>query len=551
MIPPSFFVSEYRTRCADEKLPVASGGAADQAVLKGVKFYIYLRANVRAGFGTSSYKPQNMPDVMKTLFINPPSYEGFDGGAGSRYQARREIRSFWYPTWLAQPAALVPGSRLIDAPPDGLSVDQVAPLAKDYELAVLHTSTPSFPNDAKFAARLKQENPNIIVGMVGAHVGVLPLPSMHAAPAVDWMAVGEFEYACKDVASGKALSEIPGIAYRTNSHVEMTGERPTLEDMDSLPTVIEVYKRDLTIENYFIGYLQHPYVSLYTGRGCRSKCTFCLWPQTIGGHRYRVRSVDSVEAEMALAKRYFPQVREFFFDDDTFTDNLPRAEEIAKRLGRLGIRWSCNAKAIVPRKTLEVLKENGLRLLLVGYESGNQQILNNIKKGVRLDIAREFSKNAKELGITVHGTFIVGLPGETPETIQQTIKFACEVEPETIQVSIAAPYPGTELYRQAQEQGWLHVEEPRDLVDTHGIQIVALNYPGLSQTLIFNSVDEFYRKFYFRPRKMISLFSGMVRDPQVMKRRLREGVEFFKFLRERKTTSPEPVKEASAPAGVS
>ncbi len=100
-----------------------------------------------------------MPEVMKTLFLNPPSYEGFDGGAGARYQARREIKSFWYPTWLAQPAAMVPGSRLIDAPPDGLTVDQVAPLAKDYELAVLHTSTPSFANDAKFAAHLKEINP--------------------------------------------------------------------------------------------------------------------------------------------------------------------------------------------------------------------------------------------------------------------------------------------------------------------------------------------------------------------------------------------------------
>ena len=123
-----------------------------------------------------------MPDVMKTLFLNPPSYEGFDGGAGARYQARREIKSFWYPTWLAQPAAMVPGSRLIDAPPDGLTVDQVAPLAKDYELVVLHTSTPSFANDAKFAAHLKEVNPHIMVGMVGAHVGVLPLQSMNAAP---------------------------------------------------------------------------------------------------------------------------------------------------------------------------------------------------------------------------------------------------------------------------------------------------------------------------------------------------------------------------------
>jgi hopanoid biosynthesis associated radical SAM protein HpnJ len=486
-----------------------------------------------------------MSDVLKTLFVNPPSFEGFDGGAGSRYQARREIRSFWYPTWLAQPAAMVPGSKLIDAPPDGLTVDQVAAMAKDYELIVLHTSTPSFSNDARFAARLKEENPRVIVGMVGPHVGVMPSESMNGAPAVDWIAIGEFDYACKDVASGMPLRDVAGLAYREDGRVEFTAPRPAIQNMDELPTVMDVYKRDLTIENYFIGYLQHPYVSHYTGRGCRSKCTFCLWPQTLGGHSYRVRSVENVLNEMALAKKYFPQVREFFFDDDTFTDNATRAEEIAKGLGKLGLTWSCNAKANVPRKTLEVLKANGLRLLLVGYESGNQQILNNIKKGIRLDIAREFSKNAKELGITIHGTFILGLPGETPETIQQTIRYACEIEPETIQVSLAAPYPGTELYRQAQEQGWLQPQSD-GLVDTHGIQNTALNYPGISQTLIFNSVDEFYRKFYFRPRKMISLFGGMLRDPQVMKRRLREGVEFFNFLRERKTSTQEARESVSA-----
>jgi hopanoid biosynthesis associated radical SAM protein HpnJ len=430
---------------------------------------------------------------------------------------------------------MVPGSRLIDAPPDGLTVEDVAATAKDYELVVLYTSTPSFPNDAKFAAHLKELYPEILVGMVGAHVGVLPQESMDGAPAVDWVAVGEFDYTCLDVASGKLLKDVPGIAYRDNGRVKYTEPRAPIQDMDAFPTVIDVYKRDLTIENYFIGYLQHPYVSRYTGRGCRSKCTFCLWPQTLGGHLYRVRSADSVEAEMALAKQHFPQVREFFFDDDTFTDNLPRVEEIARRLGRLGITWSCNAKANVPRKTLEIMKANGLRLLLVGYESGNQQILNNIKKGIRLDIAREFSRNAKELGITIHGTFILGLPGETPETIQETIRLACEIEPETIQVSLAAPYPGTELYRQAQEQGWLQTQND-GLVDTHGIQTAALNYPDISSTVIFDSLDAFYRRFYFRPRKMFSLFGGMLRDPHLMKRRLREGGEFFKFLRERKAT---------------
>src|SRR5262249_38502324 len=157
-------------------------------------------------------------------------------------------------------------------------------------------------------------------------------------------------------------------------------ERAILEDMDLLPFVTPVYKRDLDIKNYFIGYLKHPYISIYTGRGCKSRCTFCLWPQTLGVHRNRTRAVEHVIEEIAWAKKAFPEVKEFFFDDDTFTDNLPRAEAIAKELNKLGVTWSCNAKANVPYATLKALRDNGLRLLLVGYESGNQQILHNIKR---------------------------------------------------------------------------------------------------------------------------------------------------------------------------
>jgi radical SAM superfamily enzyme YgiQ (UPF0313 family) len=183
-------------------------------------------------------------------------------------------------------------------------------------------------------------------------------------------------------------------------------------------------------------------MSFYTGRGCKSRCTFCLWPQTVGGHRYRTRSVGHVIEEMAYARKAFPEVKEFFSDDDTFTDDLPRAEAIARELGKLGATWSCNAKANVPRATLEVLRDNGLRLFLVGYESGNQQILHNIKKGMRVDVAKRFAKDCRELGIVIHGTFIMGLPGETKETIQETIEFAKEVNPQTLQVSLAAPIPG-------------------------------------------------------------------------------------------------------------
>src|SRR4051812_12086846 len=150
--------------------------------------------------------------MMKTLFLHPPSFDGFDGGAGSRYQARREIRSFWFPTWLAQPAALVPGSKLIDAPPARLQLNDVLPLARDYELAVLHTSTPSFASDVKVAAALKQVNPNLKVGFVGAKVAVEPQESLAAAPVLDFVAREEFDFTVREVAEGRDFAGIDGLS---------------------------------------------------------------------------------------------------------------------------------------------------------------------------------------------------------------------------------------------------------------------------------------------------------------------------------------------------
>jgi hopanoid biosynthesis associated radical SAM protein HpnJ len=472
--------------------------------------------------------------MMRTLFLQAPSYEGFDGGAGSRYQARREIRSFWYPTWLAQPAALVGNGKLIDAPPHRIRLDDIVVQANDFDLAVLHTSAPSFASDVSAIEALKSANPALKAGLIGAKVAVEPQVSLNTSPAIDFVARHEFDFTIRDVAEGREFSSIAGLSYRNrDGTIVHNDDRAVLEDMDTLPFVTQVYKRDLTIENYFIGYLEHPYLSFYTGRGCKSRCTFCLWPQTVGGHRYRTRSVGHVVDEVRWAQRAFPKVKEFFFDDDTFTDDLRRTEAIARELGRLGVTWSCNAKANVPRSSLQVMRDNGLRLLLVGYESGNQQILHNIKKGMRIDIAKRFTRDCHELGITIHGTFILGLPGETKETIEETIRFATEINPHTLQVSLAAPYPGTYLHRQALENGWLD-HANAELVDDRGVQIAPLHYPHLTHSEIFSSVEEFYRRFYFRAPKIAAIVSEMARSPQMLRRRLREGIEFFRFLRERK-----------------
>jgi hopanoid biosynthesis associated radical SAM protein HpnJ len=472
--------------------------------------------------------------MKKTLFLGPPSFDGFDGGAGSRYQAKREVTSFWYPTWLAQPAALVPGSKLVDAPPHGQSVEDVLKIAKDYELVILHTSTPSLANDVKFAEAIKAQSPDTKVGLIGAHVAVLAEQTLRDNPIIDFACRHEFDYTCKELAEDKPWDEIKGLSYRDKfGTLHQTEDRELIHDWDAMPSVLPLYARDLDIEKYFIGYLLHPYISFYTGRGCPAKCSFCLWPQTIGGHQYRSKSPDVVGRELEQAKALFgDRVREYMFDDDTFTIDKQRAIAISKHMKRLNLTWSCNARANLDYDTLKVLRDNGLRLLLVGFESGNQQILDNIQKGVKLEVARKFMQNCHDLGITVHGTFIIGLPIETQKTIEDTVRFACELSPHTIQVSIAAPYPGTALYNQAKANGWFADDT---LVANSGIQTSTLHYPDLSSQDIENAVEKMYRKFYFRPKVIIPIVREMLGDPQMLRRRLREGGEFFSYLRERRT----------------
>ena len=471
---------------------------------------------------------------MSALFLSPPSFDGFDGGAGARYQAKREVTSYWYPTWLAQPAALVPGSKLLDCAPHNIGVDECLKIADGFDHVIINTSTPSLKNDSKVAEAIKARRPNTKIGFVGAHAAVLPTETLKASPAIDWVGRKEFDFTCKEVAEGRPMETIAGLSFKKDGKIIHNPERELIHNMDELPWVADVYKRDLEIEKYFIGYLMHPYVSMYTGRGCPAQCTFCLWPQTIGGHKYRVRSAENVAAEMAHMKQIFPQVKEFFFDDDTFTANLPRAREIAKKLAPMGLTWSCNSRANLEYDTIKYMKDSGLRLFLVGYESGNDDTLKRIKKGVTTDEMRKFTKSCHKAGVVIHGTFILGLPVETKESIEQTINFAKELDVFSLQVSLAAPYPGTELYEMARQNGWFVKKDKTDILHGDGLQQSTLEYPGLNKDEIFEAVDRFYRTYYLRPGPILRIIKTMLEDKSVMVRRVREGYEFFRSLSQRK-----------------
>ncbi len=469
---------------------------------------------------------------MKTLLLNPPSFEGFDGGASSRWPATREIESYWYPVWLAYPAGMLPGSRLLDAAPHKISPTETVRIASDYDFVVLFTSTVGFQSDLRLVRMMKEAKPSLKIAFVGPHVQVQPSESLMASGDIDFVVGGEFDHAVVEFAQGKPPEEILGASYRKNGRIVHNPPRPQLhtEELDNLPFVTEVYKRDLTIENYNVPFLLHPYVSFYTTRGCPALCTFCLWPQTMSGHAWRVRSVDNVVQEVRQALELFPQAKEFFFDDDTFNIRRDRMLEMAAKFKPLKFRWSCTARVQKDYESLKAVADAGARLFIVGFESGDPQILKNIKKGATIEIAREFAKNCKKVGIRVHGDFIIGLPGETKETIQRTIDFAKELDSETIQVSLAHAYPGTELYEYAAKNNFLAAEA---LADSGGHQLPHLEYPGLSRAEMMAAVNRFYESYYFRPRVAWRIMRDALWDAHERKRLYEEAVSFLRLRAER------------------
>jgi hopanoid biosynthesis associated radical SAM protein HpnJ len=463
---------------------------------------------------------------LKTLLLNPPSFENFDGGAGSRWPATREIESYWYPVWLAYPAGMLEGSRLLDAPSHHVSAEETINIARDYEFLVLFTSTPGFPGDIRLVKKIRETNPRIKIAFVGPHVSVLPERSLKDCPEIDFVVRKEFDYAVYEFAHGKPLEEILGISYLKNGSVVHAADRPEIQDLDSLPHVTEVYRRDLDVTRYNVPFLLYPYVSLYTTRGCPAQCTFCLWPQTLSGHPWRKRSTDDVAREMAEAKEYWPNVREFFFDDDTFNIQKVRTIELCSKLKPLKLTWSCTSRVTTDYETLKAMKDAGCRLLIVGYESGDPQILKNIKKGATIERARQFTKDCHKLGLVVHGDFILGLPGETPETIRNTIAFAKELDVETIQVSVAHAYPGTELYDYAVKNGFMVGDNK--MVDEGGHQLAHIQYPGLPAEEILESVHRFYDEYYFRPKAVFRILRKAAFNNVDRKRLYKEAKTFLK-----------------------
>jgi hopanoid biosynthesis associated radical SAM protein HpnJ len=480
---------------------------------------------------------------MRTLFLNPPSFEGFDGGAGSRWPAAREIESYWYPVWLCYPAGMLPDSKVVDAPPHKISIEQTVAMANDFELLVLFTSTPGFNVDAKIAEMMKDVNPKLKVAFVGPPVTIEPEKSLRASKAIDFVVKREFDYPIVEYANGRPLEEIAGVVFRKNGGFQNNPEAPPIENLDALPWVSKVYKRDLDFRRYNVPFLLNPFISLYTTRGCPAQCTFCLWPQTHSGHRWRLRSSDDIANECRYIQENFPGLKEVFFDDDTFNYQKARTIELCSKLKPLKMTWSCTSRVTTDYDTLKAMKDAGCRLLIVGYESGEQQILKNIKKGATIDMARRFTANCKKLGLVIHGDFIVGLPGETRESIRKSIDFAKELDVETIQVSIAHPFPGTEFYDHVKKNGLITID---NMTDESGHQLPNYTYPGLDRGELVEWVERFYGEYYFRPKVALRLIGKAMFNNSERKRLYKEAREYLALRSKRKQFVKDQRQQSSA-----
>jgi radical SAM superfamily enzyme YgiQ (UPF0313 family) len=445
---------------------------------------------------------------MKVYMLNPPYFRHF--GREMRWQDTGRGGTLYYPIWLSYATGLLENDghkvRLADAPAWDWGIEEVVEDLKKFnpEMVVVGTSFTSINNDLDVSKRIKSEfDADVPVVMVGPPASQFPEKMLDGG--VDIIARYEYDFTLAELAErmekGESIDDVLGISFKQNGRIASNPNRlwSTAGELDELPFVSVVYKRHLNIPDYFLNYSLYPMVQIFTGRGCPYKCTFCSWPQSLMGRKYRVRTVENVLDELEWIEGNLPEVKEVFLEDDTFTISKKRVQEFCKGYKERGldISWSCNARAdTLDLETMKEMRKANCRFLIVGFESADDDILKNIKKEFTVEQAREFAKNVKKAGLLLHADFIIGLPGETKETIEKTKKFIKEIKPEQLQVSVCSPFPGTELYEWCRENGYLLTDDPNEYLDEQGHQKAVISYPKLTNEEMVKEVDEILKRYY-------------------------------------------------------
>lgn len=481
---------------------------------------------------------------MKTFFVNPPfksEYGKFS--RENRSPAVTRSGTLYYPLWLIYAAAFCEKDgfdvEFLDAPAKPMNEDESFTYIKEHgsdtKLFVVETSTPSIVKDTEFADRLKELYPEAFVVLVGTHPSALPEETLQNAKLVDAVARREFDTITLELArtirDGKSPYDVLGLTVRKNGELKNNPDMPYLEDMDSIPFASEFIKKRLNYRDYFFAASSYPELQIFTGRGCLARCNFCVYPQTMHGHAYRMRSPENVADEFDYIAKNFPDVKEVVIEDDTFTGKKDHVIAICKLLieRKCRLKWLCNARVNLDLETMKYMKQGGCRLIIPGIESGNQQILNNIRKGTKIEQIHRYVADAKEAGLLVHACYMVGNKGETRETMKETLRLALKLNTDTAQFYPLLPFPGTEAYQWAKENNYIKGSYS-DYLKEDGTINSLMELPNIKGDEMVSFCDYARKEYYLRPRYIMHRIWAGLKNPDDLKRSLKGFCNLKKYL---------------------
>jgi anaerobic magnesium-protoporphyrin IX monomethyl ester cyclase len=486
---------------------------------------------------------------MKFFFLNPPFHLYFSRSERSPQVAKS--RTLYYPVWLAQAAAIVEKAgaeiSLLDAIADQKTLDECISWLGDGapDVLVVETSTASVTHDIKTIQTVRAAFPKLLILFVGAHVSSVPDETLHQCPELNAVVRGEYEPPLVELVSvlaqNKGLDKVRGLSYRKHSGEKQTivhnEDADLLEDLDMIPPVTPIYKRFLNHRNYFFSPAHFPGVMLMTGRGCPHRCSWCVFNQTMHGRRSRFHSTQRILEEFEYIIEHFPDVKEVWIDDDTFTVNRPHVREICQeiidrklRFQNHPFRWYCNARPPLDVELMHKMKQAGCRLMVTGFESGDPNILKVINKGFSVEQAETFMSNTRDAGLLVHGCFVVGNPGETEQSMDKTLAFAKRLLPDSAQFYYPHPYPGTDYYRWAQENNILTETKFDRWLDEQGQHRCVISLPDASSEQLTAFCERAYKEYHFSRPYIIMKLKQLFTQPSEGFRSLQAGLNFIKNI---------------------
>lgn len=476
---------------------------------------------------------------MNIAFINPPFLPKYS--RGSRSPAVTKSGTVYYPIWLALAAGYAErfGHKiiLIDAPAEPITKEETIKRLADFnpDLAVIETSTGSISNDVRFAAGLKEIFPAIFICLVGNHVTACDKDTLAGNNLINSIARNEYEETIVDLANRlekkESLESVLSLTWRKGNNIFRNESRLPLQNLDEMPFASEIFKRFVDPGNYFFSAGRFPQVMMYTGRGCPYLCTFCVYPQNFYGHNYRHRSAKSIASEFKYIQDNFPDVVEITIEDDTFTVYKDHVIEICKLLIAQNNRltWTCNVRADLDEETMRWMKKANCRLVIVGFESGSNQILKLMKKGVKVEQFKA-AENARKTGLLIHACYMMGNRGETLQTMYETLELAKKMNTDTAQFFPLMIYPGTEAYDWAKKEGLITVNNFDEWLTPEGLHNTVVGTHDLKPQEIVDFCNYARSEYYLRPAYIFVKLRTILRHPAELKRTIKAFLTFYKYL---------------------